>query len=467
MKKNTNNIIKIIVKHPFKTILLALTLGLVLNFYSNKSHSISKDEENSAIDFFLSSKKGKLEEKSSTQITDSKFLNNIIKKVKEDYVEEKTNSDLFKAAANGILTSLDPHSSYLSNEDFREMRVQTKGQFGGVGIEITVENSFIKVVSPIEGTPAYKAGIKSGDYISKIDGKSAIDIDIMEAVKKLRGKPKTKVNITILRKGEENPIEFYIKREIIKIKAVRSNIYEDVAYIKINTFSGQAFDETKKSLEKQIKKIGRKNINGIVLDLRNNPGGLLDQSVKISDLFLDKGQEIVSIKGRKSQNDKIFKDSENQKITKDIPVIVLINEGSASASEIVAGALQDNKRALVLGQKSFGKGSVQSVIPLDKDQGALRMTTALYYTPSGRSIQAKGVMPDVIVTEAKIQQAEDKSTIRSESTLNGHIKNGNIDAKDQGKLSLSDKNIELYNEDYQLARAIDLVRGISFYKKIK
>ncbi len=455
---------KNIVKHPFRTIFFILILSVIFNLYSNSSYSLNK---NKSKNIQTSSNTAALKTQKTTEsnkpISKNDFLNNIIDRVKSDYVEEKNDEELAKAAANGILTSLDPHSSYLSLDDYKEMKVQTKGEFGGLGIEITIENSLIKIVSPIEGTPADRAGIKAGDYISKINGKSAIDITIEEAVKRLRGRPRTKVNITILRKEEENPLEFYIKREIIKIKTSRSSRFEDVAYIKVNSFSGQAFKEVHKSLNKLISEIGKENTKGIVLDLRNNPGGLLGQSVNISDIFLDKDQVIVSIKGRNEDNNKEYKDTSNQTLTKDIPVVVLINEGSASASEIVAGALQDNNRALILGKKSFGKGSVQSIIPLQGDQGAIKMTTALYYTPSGKSIQAKGIKPDVIITEAKIETADDKDFIRSEASLDGHLKSDN---KKEKKLHVNDDNIDLYNEDYQLARAIDLVRGISFYKRI-
>lgn len=395
------------------------------------------------------------------------FFNDIISKVKKEYVEEKSNKDLYEAAANGMLKSLDPHSSYLNSEDFKEMQVQTKGEFGGLGIEITMEYQLVKIISAIEDTPADAAGIKSGDYISKIEGKTVIGLSIEDVVKKLRGKPKTKVTITILRKGEKAPIEKTIKREIIKVKAVKSSEFKDVAYVKINSFSEQASIGLKKALKRSIAKIGKDDLRGIVLDLRNNPGGLLDQAVKVSEVFLDKDKTIVSIRGRNKDDESFYKDDKNQDLTKNLPVVVLVNSGSASASEIVAGALQDNERAVIMGEKTFGKGSVQTIIPLDENSGALRLTTALYYTPSGKSIQAHGIDPDIIVEEAKIEKTEsiDKN---SEADLNGHIEVQIKNELEQAKKEqVKDDNSELYEKDYQLARAIDLIRGIGVYDRLK
>jgi carboxyl-terminal processing protease len=395
------------------------------------------------------------------------FIQDIISVVRKEYVEEKTDKELAEAAANGILTSLDPHSSYLNEDALKEMHVQTKGEFGGLGIEIISEHSLIRIISAIEGTPADRVGIESGDYISKVNGSSIVNMKIEEVVKKLRGKPGTKVAITVLRKNEKAPLEFVIEREIIKIKAVRSSRENDVAYVKINSFSQQAYVGVLKELKKMIGEIGQNKIKGIVLDLRNNPGGLLDEAVKVSELFLDKGKTIVSIGGRNKDEAKIYKDDYNQTITKRIPVAVLINEGSASASEIVAGALQDNKRAIIMGLKSFGKGSVQSVMPLENGGGALKMTTALYYTPSGKSIQAHGIEPDIIVNSAKLEKNDNALDGRSEATLNGHLKNQiNNEIAASKKSQIGDDNLELYNKDYQLARAIDLLRGISIYKAV-
>ncbi|MFT6259175.1 MAG: carboxyl-terminal processing protease [Rickettsiales bacterium] len=454
MQKNIfSKIYNLAMKHPLKSILIFF----IIVTYSAISYS-----KNDPLKLTLN-----LPDKITKKSVNDDFLANIVKRVKEDYVEEKTDKELSEAAASGILSSLDPHSSYLDADDLKEMTVQTSGEFGGLGIEITTELSLIKIISPIEGTPAQKAGIQAGDYISRINSKSVVGLKIGDVVKKLRGKPGTKVAITILRKNEKAPIELVIERQIIKIKAVRANIENDIAYVKINSFSGQASYGVKEELEKLIKKIGSEKIKGIVLDLRNNPGGLLNEAVKVSDIFLDKGQTIVSISGRNKSNEKIYKDKEDQTLTKGTPVVILINPGSASASEIVAGALQDHKRAIILGVKSFGKGSVQSIIPLDQNHGALKMTTALYYTPSGKSIQAHGINPDVIVDNLDVKVSENKSVARSEESLEGHLKNQIEEELKEAEVSGENINsIDLYEKDYQLARAIDLLRGISVYRSI-
>ncbi len=402
---------------------------------------------------------------SSAQEDQKEFLEDVISRVKKDYVEEKTDRQLAEASASGLLSSLDPHSSYLNEDSLKEMQVQTKGEFGGVGIEITLEFSVVKVVSAIDDTPAFKVGIQSGDYITKVDDKSIIGLTIEEVVKKLRGKPGTKVKVTILRKGEKAPLEKIITRQVIKVKAVKSAKFKDVAYIKINTFSEQAYSGLATELKKIKSQIGEKNLKGLVLDLRNNPGGLLDQAIKVSDTFLNKDQVIVSIKGRNSES-KEYKDEADETLIAHLPIVVLINDGSASASEIVAGALQDHHRAVVMGIKSFGKGSVQTVIPLEKNHGALRLTTSLYYTPSGKSIQASGIQPDIEVTNAKIEK-QLKVDRDAEADLKGHIEvqiqEAIIDSK---KEKVGDDNIDLYSQDYQLARAIDLVRGVDVYKSV-
>ncbi|MBU6339406.1 MAG: S41 family peptidase [Rickettsiales bacterium] len=407
----------------------------------------------------------KIENKDSA-LDQKEFLQDVISRVKSDYVEEKTDKQLAEAAANGLLSSLDPHSSYLNEELLKEMKVQTKGEFGGLGIEITLEYSLVKVVSAIEGTPADEAGVKSGDYISKINEENVVGMTIDEVVKKLRGKPGTKVSITILRKGEKEPIVKTITRQIIQVKATRAEQFGDIAYVKVNSFSEQAYVNLVKELNKMKSKMDEgKSLKGFVLDLRNNPGGLLDQSIKISDLFLDKGKNIVSVKGRDKDVSKDYVDSSDENLIPNVPIVILINEGSASASEIVSGALQDNKRAIVMGTKSFGKGSVQTVIPLEKNNGALRLTTALYYTPSGKSIQAHGIEPDVMVVDAKIEKS--KTFRDSEADLKGHIEVQLQEAIEEAKKSqVKDENLDLYNKDYQLARAIDLLRGIDVYKTV-
>jgi len=407
--------------------------------------------------------------KLNKEISDSgnnAFIADVLARVKKDYVEEKTDKQLTEAAVSGVLSSLDPHSSYLNEEALKDMQVQTKGEFGGLGIEITTDLSVTKVVAAIEDTPAFKADVKSGDYIVKVDGKSVIGLSIDEVVKKLRGKPGTSVKIGILRKGEKSQIEKTIVRQIIKVKAVKSARFKDVAYVKVNTFSEQAYNGLVNEITKLKKQIGEKNIKGFVLDLRGNPGGLLDQAVKISEVFLDKGQVIVSIKGRNSE-EKAYVDEEDESLLKGLPIVVLINQGSASASEIVSGALQDYHRAVIMGERSFGKGSVQTVIPLENNRGALRMTTSLYYTPSGKSIQAQGIEPDIEVTAAKIEKAKDNER-DSEADLKGHLEVQLQEAIDQAKKeTMGDDNLDVYSQDYQLARALDLVRGVEIYKAAK
>ena len=446
-------------KHFLKLVIIFIITSAVL-FYSFISNSNSQNK--------IQIKNQESLEKNANNSDENydSFLQNIIKRVKKDYVEEKTNKQLFEAAAHGMLSSLDPHSSYLDEDELKEMQVQTKGEFGGVGIEITLEYSLVKVISAIDDTPAQKAGVKSGDYISKVDGKSIAGSSIEEVVKKLRGKPGTKVAVTILRKGEKQPIEITLNRQNIQVKAVKSSRKKDIAYIKISSFSEQAYSGMIAEIKKLVVTIGKDKIRGLVLDLRNNPGGLLDQAVKVSDVFLDKGLTIVSIRGRNKEGT-VYKDESDQNLIAGVPIVVLINEGSASASEIVAGALQDNNRAVIVGTKSFGKGSVQSVIPLENKKGALKLTTALYYTPSGKSIQAHGIDPDIIVTEAKLELKKAIDDDRAEANLNGHLKNQIEEAvKESKKDKLEDDNMELYNEDYQLARSVDLLRGISVYKKI-
>ncbi len=395
-----------------------------------------------------------------------KFFSEVISKIKREYVSEKTDKELYEAAADGLLRSLDPHSSYLNSNDFEEIKVQTKGEFGGLGIEITMDHQLVKIVSAIDDTPASRSGIKSGDYISKINHKTVVGLSIEDVVKKLRGKPKTEVTVTILRKNESAPLVKIIKRDIIKVKGVKSAVISGVAYVKINTFFEKASIQLEKEVKKIKKKIGGDKFKGLVIDLRNNPGGLLDQAIRISDQFLSKDKTIVSIKGRDKSKETIYKDNSDETLIKGYPIVVLVNSGSASASEIVAGALQDNERAVIMGTKSFGKGSVQTIIPLDKNNGAIRLTSSLYYTPSGKTIQAHGIEPDIIVEEAKIESNDSKSS-SSESDLNGHIQvqiKKEIDSA-KNKNQITDDNIELYKTDHQLARAIDLIRGLKIFNK--
>ena len=380
-----------------------------------------------------------------------KFLGESIEKIKTDYVEHVENKEIVESAINGILSSLDPHSSFLNAKNLEDMKIQTKGLFGGLGIEVTMENGFVKVISPIDDTPAYKAGIKAGDYITHLNKKSVIGLTLDEAVGKMRGPVGSKLKVTIGRTNME-PFDITIKRDVIKITSVRSRIEKDVGYVRITTFS----EQTNKSTKEAIKKLKKnKNLKGFVLDLRNNPGGLLEQAVYVSDLFLEKG-EIVSTRGRDSENPETYKAKPGDVIN-GLPLVVLINGGSASASEIVAGALQDHKRAIILGTQSFGKGSVQTIIPVNP-YGALRMTTARYFTPSGRSIQKKGISPDIVVDEAKLEKVKKRNGNR-ESDLIGALDNPNQEMEN------NDTNNEKEStNDFQLSRALDLVRGISLYK---
>ena len=380
-----------------------------------------------------------------------KFLGESIEKIKTDYVEHVENKEIVESAINGILSSLDPHSSFLNAKNLEDMKIQTKGVFGGLGIEVTMENGFVKVISPIDDTPAYKAGIKAGDYITHLNKKSVIGLTLDEAVGKMRGPVGSKLKVTIGRANVE-PFDITIKRDVIKITSVRSRIEKDVGYVRITTFS----EQTNKSTKEAIKKLKKnKNLKGFVLDLRNNPGGLLEQAVYVSDLFLEKG-EIVSTRGRDSENPETYKAKPGDVIN-GLPLVVLINGGSASASEIVAGALQDHKRAIILGTQSFGKGSVQTIIPVNP-YGALRMTTARYFTPSGRSIQKKGISPDIVVNEAKLEKVKKRNGNR-ESDLRGALDNPNQEMEN------NDTNNEKEStNDFQLSRALDLVRGISLYK---
>ncbi len=385
------------------------------------------------------------------------LFGDVMEKTKTSYVEEVTDKKLIESAINGMLSSLDPHSSYLDAKSFKYMTEQTKGKFGGLGIEVTMEGGVVKVVSPIDGNPAQKAGIKPGDYITAIDGEQVMGMTLDEAVNKMRGKLGTKVKLQI-RRPNEKPFDVVLKRDEIKIQSVKDDIKNsDVIYVRISSFNEDVDVMVEKAISKAQKKLNNK-AKGLVLDLRNNPGGLLDQAIAVSDLFLDKG-EIVSTRSR-NEEDNVKYSAKAGDILKGLPIVVMINDGSASASEIVAGALQDHKRAVVLGEKSFGKGSVQTLIPL-ANYGAMRLTTARYYTPSGRSIQAKGIEPDVEVKPAKVEVIENEFE-RSEAELKNALKNDSIiDAKSDGKAK---KDGDL-DKDYQLSRAVDLVKALGIYSQ--
>ena len=382
----------------------------------------------------------------------------VMERAKLNYVEEVSDKKLIESAINGMLTSLDPHSSYLDADSFNYMSEQTKGKFGGLGIEVTMDNGLVKVVSPIDDTPAAKAGIKAGDYITNINGETVVGMSLNDAVSKMRGKVGEKVKLSI-RRVNSKPIELTIKRQEIKIQSVKNEIKEDsIVYIRISSFTEDVDKSVSEAITKAKKKLKNKLL-GIVIDVRNNPGGLLDQAVDVSDLFLEKG-EIVSTRSRNEADTVKYMANEGD-IAKGLPIVVIINEGSASASEILAGALQDHHRAIILGEKSFGKGSVQTVIPL-RDYGAMRLTTARYYTPSGRSIQAKGIEPDVEVKPAKIEELESYALNISEADLNNALKNdSDIDAGNEKKNGKSKSDLA----DYQLVRALDLVKALALYSK--
>lgn len=382
----------------------------------------------------------------------------VMERAKATYVEEVEDKKLIEAAINGMLVSLDPHSSYLDEKSFKYMNEQTKGKFGGLGIEVTMEEGLVKVVSPIDDTPASKAGLKPGDYITNIDGETVIGMTLNDAVDKMRGKVGTKVKLTI-RRINEKPFDVTLKREEINIQSVKTELKnDDVIYVRISSFSENIDQDILKAIKKHKKE---NKVKGVVLDVRNNPGGLLDQAVAVSDLFLNKG-EIVSTRSRNPEDTIRYSATEGD-IAKDMPIVVIINNGSASASEIVAGALQDHKRAVILGEKSFGKGSVQTVVPLGNN-AAMRLTTSLYYTPSGRSIQAKGIEPDIVVHPAKIEEFTDEFGF-SEAEYKNALKNENNNKKTK-ELKKDDKDKE-WRKDYQLSRAVDLVKALNVYKTSK
>lgn len=387
------------------------------------------------------------------------LFGDVFERVRAQYVEEKPDQELIENAINGMLTSLDPHSAYLNNEKFEDMRVNTRGEFGGLGIEVTMENGLVKVVSPIDDTPAFRAGVEAGDYIVQIDDEPVMGLTLSEAVDMMRGKVGTEIDLIISREGADAPIEMTLVRDVIKIRSVRHRVEGNSGYIRITTFNQNSESGVKKAIQEIKAELGNQ-LNGYVLDLRNNPGGLLDQAIAVSDIFIDKG-EIVSTRGRHDDDTKRDNATPGD-LAEGLPVVVLINGGSASASEIVAGALQDHRRAILLGTQSFGKGSVQTVIPLP-GHGAMRLTTARYYTPSGRSIQAKGIEPDIVVEQAKIETYDIKRL--RESNLKGALDkqpaNDNTPDGEQ-KGGEDEENVE--NLDYQLLRGLDLLNGLSLYK---
>ncbi len=396
----------------------------------------------------------------------------VFERVRSGYVEKVTDKKLIEAAINGMLQALDPHSSYLSAEDFKEMQVNTAGKFGGLGIQVTTERGIVKVISPIDGTPAAKAGIRANDLITHLDGKPIIGISLRDAVKQMRGPVDSKITIRIRRKGVD-PFDVTIVRAVITVKSVRHRTIGNVGYVRITSFTQQTTVGLHAALAEFRRKPG-KTWRGVVLDLRNNPGGLLSQAIDVTDSFLERG-EIVSTRGREAKISSRY-NAKKGDMTGGLPIVVLINSGSASASEIVAGALQDHRRAILMGTKSFGKGSVQTVVPLGS-QGAMRLTTARYYTPSGRSIQAEGIVPDIVVEQAKLtalapravgREADLPNALDADRNESGETReDGAADsaegADDKQPAAAGDKE----PEDYQLSRAVDLLRGLALFDRMK
>ena len=395
------------------------------------------------------------------------LFGDIFERIRSSYVEEIDEEKLIESAISGMLSSLDPHSSYMAPEDFSTMQVQTRGEFGGLGIEVTQENGFIKVVSPIDDTPAANAGIEAGDFITKVDGESTLGKTLDEAVDKMRGPVGSEIIITVVREGVDEPFDVSIIRDTIEIKAVKARTEGKTIVLRVSSFTSKTYPNLKDSLEKEIKAAGGiENVNGVVVDLRNNPGGLLNQAIRVSDAFLESG-EIVSTRGRAAGDAERYNATPGD-LTNGKPVVVLINGGSASASEIVAGALQDHHRAIIVGTKSFGKGSVQTIIPLSSDGAAMRLTTARYYTPSGRSIQSLGVSPDILVKQ-RVRSDEDpekdQNFQRFEADLENSLSNDSLTEDERNFLENERKQQEeiakMRNDDYQLSYALDVLKGLA------
>ncbi|MFQ3302825.1 MAG: carboxyl-terminal processing protease [Planktomarina sp.] len=402
------------------------------------------------------------------------LFGDIFDRIRAKYVEDVDDAKLIEAAINGMLTSLDPHSSYLSPNDTDDMRIQTRGAFGGLGIEVTQEDGFVKVIAPIDETPAAEAGVEPGDFITHVDGEGLLGLTLDAAVQLMRGPVGSKIVITIVREDEPEPFDITIIRDTIKLTAVRDRSIGQTIVMRVSTFNDQTYPNLKDGIAKQIEAAGGiDNVNGFVVDLRNNPGGLLNQAIMVSDAFLEKG-EIVSTRGRDPATGDRW-NARSGDLAEGKPIVVLINGGSASASEIVAGALQDHHRAIVVGTKSFGKGSVQTIMPLP-DDGAMRLTTARYYTPSGRSIQALGVSPNIIVEQPRralkdAEPEEEQKKMRSEADLRGSLDNDSISEAERTQIEAERASAEeaakLRKDDFQLAYAIDLLKGLSAIQPAK
>ncbi len=400
------------------------------------------------------------------------LFGNVFERVRSDYVEQADDKELIEAAINGMLTSLDPHSSFLSARDYEDMQTQTRGSFGGLGIEVGQEDGLVKVISPIDDTPAAEAGVQAGDFITHVDGESLMGLGLDEAVERMRGPVGSEIKITILREGETEPFDLTIVRDTIKLTVVKTRIEGHAVVLRVTTFNDETFDTLKSEMAKAIEEAGGiDKVTGFVLDLRNNPGGLLNQAISVSDAFLDRG-EIVSTRGRKPEESERW-NAETGDLAQGKPMVVLINGGSASASEIVTGALQDHRRAIVVGTKSFGKGSVQTVMQVTPDS-AIRLTTARYYTPSGRSIQSLGIQPDIIVEQPRPKPADEEDAdkprsaskfLSSEADLRGALNNDSISEEERKQIEAEAEQVaataKLREEDYQLAYAVDILKGLA------
>lgn len=433
---------------------LILGLGLMLGVMLAIGQGVLAEKENSGY------------QAQSIPLDDIRSLSEVFGKIKQNYVEDVEDKVLLENAIRGLLSGLDPHSAYLDKKAFTDLREGTSGEFGGLGIVVGMEDGFVKVISPIDDTPAERAGVKSADIIIKLDKKNVKGMSLEDAVKLMRGMPKTDILLTIVRKGEDKPLKIKITRDIIKVESVRSKTLEKgFGYIRISAFQERTGSDLRKAISK-LKKENNKKLNGLVLDLRNNPGGLLDAAVEVSDAFLESGV-VVSIKGRDKSNN-MTHSAKGMDLISEAPIIVLINGGSASASEIVAGALQDHKRAIIMGSLSFGKASVQTVVPLGNGS-ALKLTTARYYTPNGTSIQAKGITPDIVLDDVDVSKKEDNGFKQTkEKDLSRHLESGEEDEEDNTNVSKDLKEkLVLAKEDYALYEALNLLKGIHLVKALR
>ncbi len=425
--------------------------------------------------FFTVSAMAESEENRKEIYEQLNLFGEVFDRVRSTHVEAVKSTDLIRAAIDGMLSSLDPHSGYLPPESFEDMQVDTKGAFGGLGIEVTQEDGFVKVVSPMDGTPAFEAGIEAGDFITHVDSEPTLGLTLAEAVDKMRGPVGSEITLTIVRVGQMEPLEILIVRDVIKLTAAKVRSEGNVIIIRVTTFNEQTTPNIKDGIKEQLVNLnGIDNVIGFVLDLRNNPGGLLSEAISVTDMFLEKG-EIVSTRGRKLDDGDRY-NARSGDLAAGKPIVLIINGGSASASEIVAGALQDHNRAIVMGTKSFGKGSVQSILPIGRE-GAIRLTTARYYTPSGRSIQALGVAPDIIVEqrprlgEAELAEYQKNQNRMTESDLRGALSNDSLSADEKDQLERERENkkksVAIRQNDYQISYALDIIKGLSIYSREK